>query len=941
MLRRCVPNLFSKFLFAVGVLCALVSVSNVQAQTYYFPGSNFSYTGGSNSWPFNASTAGGSNMCQWLYLPSDFNTTPPGNLLITTIYIKPSSSVSNVTFPNLSVKLGNTTLTTLTSGTWNSGLTTVYNPSSVSISTTANSWYAITLSTPFYYSGGGLLLEITHGSTSSTGIGWSGLTINQYTVSGRNGRMYGSNASSSSSGSDGATALFGFDAMPANCSGTPLAPVITTAAMNPANPVCGGTTTLTASNPNGSINGLTYQWQSGPASTGPFTNVTSGTGATTLTYTTGSVSATTYFRVGITCTNSSITTWSNPYQVIVGAPQPGAITGNPTFCPGDPATYSVTNVGGTSYTWTLPTGWSGTSTTSSISTIAGASGGTISVTATNSCGTSIPRTYTVVAGSAPAAPTAISGNASVCINSTQTYSVAPVPGATTYTWVLPSGWSGASTTSSITAIVSNSTSTGTITVKANNGCGSSSNTTRTVNVINSLANPGTITSSLPPGNTYCVGGLYSFSINPVPGATAYVWNLPTGWSGTVTGTSVQAFAGSTSGQVQVTAYASCASSATSSLTTNVATSVNPSVSVATSSPAICQGVPTTFTATPTNGGTSPSYVWKKNGNVVIGAGSSYTDYGLVNGDQISVLLASNASCRTTDSVVSNVITASVTPSVTPGIGINSTPLVSICKGTMLNFTTTTTGGGSSPTYQWYNNSIAISGATSTSLSTAAVNNGDTITVQMTTNAACAKFPVATSNKVAVTVMDVVNPTVTINASSTQPIPGQPITFTSVQSGGGATPVYQWILNGVEIVNQSSDTYTSSTLKDGDHIALRMQSYDLCAQPGVVMSNEIIMGSAASVAGLAGWEGTVSLYPNPNGGHFTVAATWNNVHLGETVNVEVLNALGQCVYHGALVPQKAQWRYDVKLADYVAAGQYILRLSTKDGLRASVPLTVNK
>ncbi len=81
--------------------------------------------------------------------------------MITTVYIKPSSSKTNQAMTNLTVKLGNTSLTTLTSGTWISGLTTVYNPSSVTITTTANQWKAITLSTPFLYSGGNLLFELS------------------------------------------------------------------------------------------------------------------------------------------------------------------------------------------------------------------------------------------------------------------------------------------------------------------------------------------------------------------------------------------------------------------------------------------------------------------------------------------------------------------------------------------------------------------------------------------------------------------------------------------------------------------------------------------------------------------------------------------------------------------------------------------------------------
>jgi hypothetical protein len=44
--------------------------------------------------------------------------------------------------------------------------------------------------------------------------------------------------------------------------------------------------------------------------------------------------------------------------------------------------------GATSYTWTLPGGWTGTSTTNSITATAGSNGGAVTVAASNACGAS-------------------------------------------------------------------------------------------------------------------------------------------------------------------------------------------------------------------------------------------------------------------------------------------------------------------------------------------------------------------------------------------------------------------------------------------------------------------------------------------------------------------------------------------------------------------------
>ncbi len=98
-----------------------------------------------------------------------------------------------------------------------------------------------------------------------------------------------------------------------------------------------------------------------------------------------------------------------------------------------------------SYTWTLPSGWSGSSTSNIIVTSPGPISGTISVTANDSCGASVARTWSITVRSIPVQPSFITGNGSVCEGSTQTYSVTPIPSATSYSWTSPSGWAGGST----------------------------------------------------------------------------------------------------------------------------------------------------------------------------------------------------------------------------------------------------------------------------------------------------------------------------------------------------------------------------------------------------------------------------------------------------------------------------------------------------------------
>jgi len=232
---------FSVCLF-MGVLAG--GPSQAQTPTYFYLGTS------NNIYPLQSTSL---NMCQWLFMPTDFNTTPPVNVFITTVYLKPSNigTFSSTTFANLQIKIGSTTLTTLTSGTWNTGLTTVFFNTSYTMNPTASTWIPITLTTPFLYTGSNFIIEITQASYTG-----SGLNIAQGSGSGAR-RMYGSASNPSSSGADASLLTLGFDTAPANCSGTPLIPVVSTPAFPAATPLCAGSTTvITASDPNQPINGL-------------------------------------------------------------------------------------------------------------------------------------------------------------------------------------------------------------------------------------------------------------------------------------------------------------------------------------------------------------------------------------------------------------------------------------------------------------------------------------------------------------------------------------------------------------------------------------------------------------------------------------------------------------------------------------------------------------
>jgi uncharacterized protein (TIGR02145 family) len=94
-----------------------------------------------------------------------------------------------------------------------------------------------------------------------------------------------------------------------------------------------------------------------------------------------------------------------------------------------------------------------------------------------------------------------------------------------------------------------------------------------------------------------------------------------------------------------------------SITTAVITNLTPSVSIASNDAdnSICSGTSVTFTATPTNGGTTPTYQWKLNGTNVGTNASTYTNGSLTNGAVVTVTMTSNNACQTSSFVNSNLV----------------------------------------------------------------------------------------------------------------------------------------------------------------------------------------------------------------------------------------------------------------------------------------------
>jgi hypothetical protein len=270
---------------------------------------------------------------------------------------------------------------------------------------------------------------------------------------------------------------------------------------------------------------------------------------------------------GITGDKTENTLGNYDYWVIkiascaVAPNQPGVINGLTSMCSGAGATtYSIASVtGATSYTWTLPGGWSGSSATNTISATPGSTG-IFTVTANNACGTSPQQTLNVTVNPLP---TITVNSGSIC--SGQSFTMA-AGGASSYTF----------SSGPIVSPISNSSYSVTGTSTA--GCISSNAAISnvTVNITPTITvNSGSI----------CSGN--SFTMVPI-GASTYTFQGGNAIVSPITNASYTVIGTSTAGCVSA-----------SSATSNITVSATPTMSV--NSGSICFG--DSFTLVPNGANT--------------------------------------------------------------------------------------------------------------------------------------------------------------------------------------------------------------------------------------------------------------------------------------------------------------------------------------------------
>lgn len=576
--------------------------------------------------------------------------------------------------------------------------------------------------------------------------------------------------------------------------------------------VCSGNATTFSVTATGAS--LTYQWQVSTDNGSTYTDLTNTgiyTGATTsvLRLSSGLTSSYTGYKYkcivtgscGSAVTSSVVTLTVNSPITISTSPS------SATICASNNTTFSVTAAGTSpTYQWQVSTNnGSSYSNLSNAGVYTGVTTATLTITAatagmsgykyqcvvSGTCANATSDAATLTINAAPSTPGSITGNSTICSNTNQSYSVASVAGATAYTWSIPSGWTGTSTTNSINIV--NSSSSGTIQVRAENACGNSSYQSLSITVSGTSAPTPSFTIN---NQEQCLSSnsfVFTNESMAASGTTlsSSLWNFGDGSaeSSTTSPTKAYAATGTYVVSLKVTASNGCISSLNKAVTVNAAPTGQISGTTT-----ICSGSSASLTVTLT--GQGPWLLNYTGASSPISISSSpYTlSVSPTTTTTYTITSLSDSKCSAAAGNMTGSATVTVNSNVTPAVTISSNDADnSICSGNSVTFSSSgLTNAGASPSYQWLKNGVAIDLATSSSYTTTGLANNDVISLQLISNSTSC----LTTN------------TVVSNSIQTQVNPGAPATPLAISGDTTqCTSLTNQVYSITSVLNASTYTWS--------------------------------------------------------------------------------------------------------------------------------------
>jgi PKD repeat protein len=244
-----------------------------------------------------------------------------------------------------------------------------------------------------------------------------------------------------------------------------------------------------------------------------------------------------------------------------------------------------------------------------------------------------------------------------------------------------------------------------------------------------------------------------------------------------------------------------------------------------------------------------------------------------------------------------IVTQSATPIITINIGS-----ANLCSGQSAMFTSSISNGGTIPNYNWEINGVTT-GSNNSTFSSLSLNNNDTVSCILTSNATCVNPLTASSNKIGMT----------INSSPAVPIISQNVNILNCNLIGVS---YQWYFNNLIISGATNQSYT--ILQSGVYKIIVTNSSN-CTNTSLDFN--ALKSGINELTGMSNF----LLYPNPAKDFISL-----QFFLAKTKNITftVVDLLGRKVFEETKECQSGNNIHQLHFW-LLTKGNYVLQL--KDGL----------
>jgi gliding motility-associated-like protein len=191
-----------------------------------------------------------------------------------------------------------------------------------------------------------------------------------------------------------------------------------------------------------------------------------------------------------------------------------------------------------------------------------------------------------------------------------------------------------------------------------------------------------------------------------------------------------------------------------------------------------------------------------------------------------------------------------------------------CSGEGVSFTATPVTASTNPSFQWQLNGINVG----TNADTYTNNDpaaGDSVRCILTNNPSCAVGLKDTSNAIGIGLA--FNAGVSISSPNASVCSGDTVLFSATPVNGGASPSFQWQINGVN-AGSGKDTLQCASLQNGDEVSCIMTVDSTCSIP--YTSNKIMA--------------IIKVLPTLFAGNDTVILPGQSITLRPTISGSIIN-----------------------------------------------------